>query len=376
MSELHLCIATGQNAANLLPIKQLKAQEVWILETPDMKASHSGADLKTALAPYVPAIQRIDFDDASPQTIKASAFKLADQALDGRDVIFHITGGTKLMVLAIHEQLQLLKAGQGSLRAVYADTNHQMLNWLDDTPRQETMQDVLTLQDLLLVRGYRTTNDTRHAQAQQRAASRAKVTREMGENAARYGRFFSALATVANRAGNSGSLKQSFDFTPGGQPAQLLTMAAKSGLIEWTPGDPSIVFADSHAASYFAGDWPEEYVFLKMTGLFAKGQFALGAKVIQARTNTENEIDAIAVHKNRALIVECKTSRQTKAQDSIYKLAQVVRQVGGLVATGLYLSAQDVGEADRRRAKEYGIEVIAGDELQKISHYLHDWKDR
>ena len=57
MNELHLCIATGQNAANLIPLKQLKATEVCILETADMKAKHSGFDLKTALTPYVPNIR-------------------------------------------------------------------------------------------------------------------------------------------------------------------------------------------------------------------------------------------------------------------------------------------------------------------------------
>ena len=187
MSTLHLCIATGHNSANLLPLKQLQAQEVWILETPEMKASHSGSDLKTALAPYVPTIRRIDFDDSSPQSINACALRLADKELDGRDVVFHVTGGTKLMVLAIHAQLQNLKAGTGSLRVLYADTKNQILSWLDDAPRQEALQDVLSLQDLLVVRGYRTTNDTRHAKSQQLAATRAKITREMGENAARYG---------------------------------------------------------------------------------------------------------------------------------------------------------------------------------------------
>jgi len=373
MTELHLCIATGQNAANLIPLKQLGAQEIGILETPDMAARHSGSNLKTALAPYAAQIQRIDFDDSSPQCIKDSAFSVVN-ALDGRDVVFHITGGTKLMVLAIHEQLKLLESGTGSLRVLYADTQHQMLYWQDDSPRQEPMQDVLNLNDLLLVGGYRSTSDTRHAAAQQRAATRAKVTREMGDNAAAYGRFFSALATIANRVGNSGNLRQTFDFTPGGQPAKLLDLASLNGLVEWTRGDPAIAFASPDAASYFAGEWAEEYVFLKMTGLFAPGQFAINAKVVQTHTGTANEIDAIAVHKNRALIVECKTSRQTKAQDSIYKLGQVVRQVGGLMATGMYLSAQDIGDADRQRAKEYGVEVFAGDDLRRVSQFLRDWK--
>ena len=73
MPELHLCIATGQNAANFIPLKQLGAQDIRILETPDMATLHSGANLKTALAPYAAQVRRIDFDDATPERIKANS---------------------------------------------------------------------------------------------------------------------------------------------------------------------------------------------------------------------------------------------------------------------------------------------------------------
>ena len=34
---LHVCIATGQNAANLIPLEQYDARDVWILQTPAMR---------------------------------------------------------------------------------------------------------------------------------------------------------------------------------------------------------------------------------------------------------------------------------------------------------------------------------------------------
>jgi hypothetical protein len=43
------------------------------------------------------------------------------------------------------------------------------------------------------------------------------------------------------------------------------------------------------------------------------------------------------------------------------------------MARGLYVSAQQVGETDRRRAEEYGIDVLAGEELQDVNQYLRDW---
>jgi hypothetical protein len=373
MTTLHLCIATGQNAANLIPLKQLDAREVWILETPAMKLQRSGADLKQALEPYGASAKCIAFDDRSPQSIGAAAAKLANDALDGREVVFHITGGTKMMVLAIHRELDLLNTGTGSYRALYADTHKQTLDWMDAQPSQEGMKDVLTMNDLVLVRGYRITNDTRPAKDQQVAAARAAVSRHMGEQAQALRGFFSTLAYKASLAVEGGAMTQQFDYPPGGPAAKLLNLAARHALLRWTAGTCEVTFSDRDCARFFAGGWTEEYVFLKMTGLLKPGQYALNAKVIQNRTRTENEIDAIAVKNNRALIVECKSGKQHKAQEAIYKLGQVVRQVGGLMSKGLYVSAQAVDEHDRRRATEYGIDVLAGEELQSVNQYLRDW---
>jgi hypothetical protein len=374
MTTLHLCIATGQNAANFIPLKQLKAQEVWILETPAMKAQRSGADLKQALEADVPSVKCLPFNDSTPESICASAAKLANDSLDGRDVVFHITGGTKLMVLAIHRELENLNSNPqgGSYRTLYADTLNHTLDWLDAKPVQEPMADVLTLQDLLLVRGYRITNNTLTAKDQQRAALRAAVSRHMGDQAQVLSRFFSTLAYKASMASEGNSLTQHFDYPPGGPAAKLLNLAVKNGLLQWGSGSGEITFTDRDSARFFAGGWTEEYVFLKMS-FFKPGQYAMNAKVIQNRTKTENEIDAIAVKNNRALLIECKSGKQVKAQDSIYKLGQVVRQVGGLMAKGLYISAQQVNEADRSRAAEYGIDVLAGEELQNVNQYLRDW---
>jgi len=373
MTAIHLCIATGQNAANFIPLKQLGAQEVWILETPAMRALGSGGSLKHALDAYVPSVKCIAFDDSTPQSICADASRLADKSLDGREVVFHITGGTKLMVLAIHRELDLLNSGAGSYRTLYADTQRGMLDWMDSTPSQESMHDVLTLQDLLLLRGYRTTNDTRPAKDQQRAAARAAVTRFMGENTQALSKFIGTLAYKANAARMESALAQRLDYPPGGVAAKLLTQAAKSGLVGWTAANCDLIFTDRDAANFFAGVWTEEYVFLKLTGVLKPGQYAINAKVIHSKTKTENEIDVIAVKNNRALIIECKAKKQDDAQEAIYKLGQVVKQVGGLMAKGLYVSAREVQPHDRRRAAEYDIDVLAGEELQGVNQYLRNW---
>ena len=45
------------------------------------------------------------------------------------------------------------------------------------------------------------------------------------------------------------------------------------------------------------------------------------------------------------------------------------------MARGLYVSARQVSDTDRARAREYGVDVLAGEELATLSDYLRQWKD-
>lgn len=378
-SPLHLCIATGQNAANFIPLKQLQAREVWVLETPDMQKQNSAKTLLLALKAALPDARTkvVPFDNGTPQAMQAAALQLACDELDGRQVIFHATGGTKLMVLAIHQQLLNLAAGQGSYRLLYADTAHQNLSWLDNEPRQEPMQDVLTLNEQLLLRGYRTSNDTRPAQIQRLASERAKVTRFMGEKSAQLKGFLGTLNYHARAAADGKGLARELDYLPNtNSPAgKLLDLAQEQGLLSINEPFNQISFSSTAVAEYFCGGWVEEYVFLKFTGILKPNQYTLGAQVVHSSSKNPNEIDGIAVAHNRALIIECKAKKQDQAQDAIYKLGQLVKQVGGLMARGLYVSARQVSDADRSRAREYGVDVLAAEDLADLSDYLRRWKD-
>ena len=86
----HLCIATGQNLANLIPALQLSASEVLILETPAMR--DAAVNLKRALEARNIAVRRMPFDDTSPETIKASAEGVAME-LGVEPLVFNATGG-------------------------------------------------------------------------------------------------------------------------------------------------------------------------------------------------------------------------------------------------------------------------------------------
>lgn len=374
---VHVCIATGQNAANFIPLQQYDAREVWILQTPAM--NQSAKHLEIALRQDGRTIERKKLDDNSPAALSRSAERIAEE-LDGRHVVLHATGGTKLMVMALRDGLRLVETGSGRLDIVYADTQRQQIDWLGAEPRSEAMADVIDLKKMLLLQGYRIQSDSRHHGALQRASepSRAQITRSLGDKASRYGAFLSALAGLGRQAcdspGAPRDLVQRFRYTPGGAAAELLRRAVSAGLLRWDE-DVMIEFPDGDIAAYFAGGWIEEYVLLKLNGMFSPSQFGSNLQVVSAERGVPNELDAMVVHRNRALIIECKTGRQDKPAAALYKLAQLRDHLGGSVAAALYLSAQELSAEHKERAGDYRIKVLCAGELASLPGWLGRWRD-
>jgi hypothetical protein len=369
----HVCIATGQNLANLIPCLQLSAREVVILETQAMR--DAAGNLKRALEAHGIAVRRMPFDDATPESIVRAAEAVALE-LGEAPLVFNATGGHKLMTLALADQMQLAD----NLHLVYAETRHDRLDWLKPAAAVEPMHDVLDLNDILLAQGYRRTTDAgRDVQWQTDADRRGSLTRRMGDEAHRHARFFGALNRLADLALNEDGAAfrphQELEFGPGGHSADLLREASRLDLLHWDE-DTEIVFSSPEAAQYFRGGWLEEYLWIKLRGL-RPHDWAVNVRTRSAALDVENEFDALLVHRNRLLVVECKTSSfgrsETKDVGYIYKLAQVAVHVGGSMSRKLLLSARPIHADIRQRADEYGVDILAAEDVKKLVGYLRDW---
>ncbi len=379
---LHLCIATGQNLANMIPALQCGASEVWILQTPQMRTSAS--HLADALKAHGIAVQRIDFADDDVTTLQAQAEKIALQ-LDGKPVTINLSGGTKLMTLALVDTLAAhLATGDVAAQPhlVYTDTRHQRLDWLRPTPRSQTMADVLRINDILLAQGYRRQAASGGAEAaewQRAATERASLTRHLGDKAPALARFFGALNALAHRALNRGDTwrpEQELDYAPGGASAAVLRAASAAGQLSWD-GQTQLVFRSPDAAKYLGGGWVEEYAGLKISGM-RPSEWAPCLRIESVQGHTPNELDAVVVQGNHMLVVECKAAAALdyNVADWIYKISQLARNVGGQMAQPLLLSARAINDLHRERAKEYGVDILAAAELATLPSYLRRWMDR
>lgn len=382
--QLHLCIATGQNLANLIPALQCGAREVWILQTPAMRAS--AQHLADALKPSGVTVRRVDFDDSDVTALHAQAGLIAEQ-LDGRAVVINMTGGTKLMTLALTQTLARdLATGDEAARPhlVYTDTVHGRLDWLEPKPASEPMTSVLRIDDVLRAQGYRRqpgSGGPEAAYRQRAAEERAELTRWLGAQASKLERAFGALNGLAQAArgprGDTFSPLQQLAYAPGGSVTDMLTRVQSLGLATWD-GDVTVQFRDAAAAEYLGGGWVEEYAALKIAGQRCDGGWEGRLEVEHVDSGARNELDAVAVHRNRFLLVECKAARTSddKVADWIYKASQLARSIGGQLAQPLLLSARVPAPEHLQRAREYGVEVLAGAGLARLPEHLRGWMAR
>ena len=372
---LHLCIATGQNLANLIPALQLNASKVVVLETAEMRTSAS--NLKRALESHHIQVERKPFNDSTPEAIQASAQKIGMENGEG-SVIFNVTGGHKLMTLAMVKEMEIAD----DLHLLYAETRHQRIDWLKPAPAMQDMEDVLKVDDFLLVQGYsRVRSADRDGYWQVDAQARRALTQKLGDESDKLARFFGALNKLAQQAmpdkdrGKPFRASQSFEFAPGGRSAEVLAQARQLDLLTWDD-DTEIAFASEDSAVYFGGGWLEEFVWLKLRGL-KPSDTAVNLVVKPIGSEVENELDAVVAHRNRLLLVECKTLRfgrdPAKDADYIYKLAQLSKQVGGSMASSLLLSARPVDELVVERARQYGVSILAAAEVKNFVAYVRDW---
>jgi len=369
-----LCIATGQNLANLIPALQVRPAEAWILATPAMRAQAQA--LKKILKRHDIASRIEAFDDSNLATLEAEALRIAEQ-LDGKEVVFNTTGGTKQMALILSDTLQVL--GAEAVGLLYADTSHQRIDWLRPRGRGcEAMQDLVSLEDILGAQGFRLGEVKSRDEAWIKTVeTRGLLTKDLGDKADRLRGFFGALNMLAQRATHNGQFtpRQDLDYAPARPFAELLKKSSSHDLLTWD-GDTGIEFADLESARYFGGGWLEEYVFHKLRGCHVR-DYAVSATIIADDGTTTNEIDALAVHRNRLLAIECKTLRfgrdGAKDADIMYKLDSLARRAGGIMHQRMLLSARPLDEHNAARAAELDIAVVAGKDVRSFPDRIRRW---
>lgn len=412
-AKIHLCIATGQTLPNFLPLVALPWEKVVIFASRGMaeqtkrlvwlvnflSAAHG---MQGSRCEIVSMPDRLDWE-----SLRTFAVEQASRFIDEGPIDFNITGGSKLMTLAFNDAFRSLA------RQIYCSTQDESIDIIDTVHQSSVVlpPDLLDVDLYLAAQGFQRAGKGGSPEfeiikdresltislalcAQELTAAFFCGNVELGVSPNSYSRInykttslLSLLHAIGAEAKSARQRNKVFEPLVRINYAKntilykdVLKAFQSHGLIidlRFEPAvrpddmDISFKFSNEDAAIYMGGGYLEEYVLLCLESLgLPKTHFAGGVGIGVIEKNSPkvsdelNELDAVAVWRNRLLVIECKAGVQLttgKDQDILNKLDQLKDNVGGAMGKAWLVSSRIVNTPDvMQRAKLHGIEIAHG----------------
>lgn len=420
---LHLCIASGQQLPNAVPIKVSAWERVVVFASRRMKDS---ADKLAAFVadeasrrgrPEAAEVLRFDLPDESSLPKLRAAVQAAVAELRRRypqhQLVLNMTGGLKLMTLAFADVLR------GQARILYCDAERGVLEAVEPEGQPPVpLGPELDFENYLRVQGFRIVDggvpdvakqermDERRALTATLALQLPKVDPSLHAMVGNWrcrglAALLRKLAVDGVDSVRSGAFAATqharlLDDTRVGADGMALVrhlkearLLVKGTEIEAGARPLQVCFADVEAARYLAGGFLEEFAWLsaRAAGL-PEGHVGMNAHLdpLQRRAGRQgealNEVDVGVAWNARLLLIECKAGRQLgsgdRAQPILNKAVAVRNGVGGALARSWIVGdaelpareAADVGA----RAKVGQVELRLGaGELARLPTTIAEW---
>lgn len=369
---IHVLLVSAQAAPNLLPAldPELKPGEVILLVTGKMAGR--AAALESVLREAAVKVTRIPLDDEHDfVALEKTLLDLAANR-DGEAIALNVTGGTKLMALAAQSVAQL--AGWS---VFYVDVDTDEVIWLGHDTQRKKLAAQLRLPHYLKSYGFRLEDGIERPPTERRHDElMATLIIQVGSLEAPLGQ----LNYLAQQAEDQKRLN--IELTPEQQDSRsleaLLRHFAAAGVL--TVDGHTIRFVSEQDRNFTKGGWLEHHVYRTISTLH--GDLGVRDKaanlVVVDEHGVRNELDVAFMARNRLFIVECKTARMDsaragKANDTLFKLSEICRRVGGLGTRGMLASYRPLADAEKKLARALGIDVVAGSELNRLDERLKRW---
>ena len=377
----HVCLVSEQAAANLLPAldAQLKPQKVVLVVSTKMqrRADHLTSVFKES------AIQVSVCTLGNEHDFHQTENELLDLAAEiaGDEIALNITGGTKLMSIAAQSVAQA-----SGWRMFYVDADTDRVVWLGkDAPPAQPLAQQLKLRHYLRSYGFELTQKPARPQA---TAAQQTLTQNLTQQVASLKDALADLNWLAQNAEERRNLSVQLD------PRQLdsrsldVLLRDFEGAQALTLKGDHIHFAGDAMRDFVKGGWLELHAIQavhEVTGSLNIRDKAMGLEVQDQATQTRNELDIAFMARNRLFVIECKTARidkpqgnadraaPPKANDTLFKLSENCRRIGGYGTRGMLVSYRELREPELKLARALNIEVVAGRQIADLSARLKRW---
>jgi hypothetical protein len=382
----HLCLVSAQATPNLLPVldEAWRPTKLVLACSAQMKAA--AAALRAVIQTKCPGlvVETLDLPNAYDYGALSEAFLgyLADHA--DEDIALNVTGGTKLMAVAAQE---VFRSAGKPVFYVNVETDEVLVIGAasgaasGEKSTRQPLRAKLKVHEMLRAHGYTVT-----------AQENPQITRELRDLTARLidhvasaGRALGAINALARSARDVPGLKA--ELSPAQYDSRslmdIVALFADADVLRQT--GQVIQFKDEAARFFVNGGWLEAHVFEALQSLRAQhdglSDVAMGVRVgftgkAKDQMRDKNEIDVAFLYRNTLHLIECKTANlaqggkgdDNKATEALYKMESLLK-LGGLRTKGMvvdYRGQLSQSEADRQRAAEAGIAIVAGAQLKDL----------
>lgn len=374
-TDIVLLIESKSKRGQVAPVKAhadyLHKQNGWNIEVKDIKIDCDGD---------------ANYDDLM-QNIEERVRKWAGNH-PRHQMVFDITGGTKVMALVLHDIARKLADENIDASVSYTSTDAEQFQWLYPERHQQQMQVSFDIRRFLEISGYTIDGiDSENSQYMARMAERRHLTENTmaalsADAVGCLNGWAHAASEISRRNGkNPGEICVEREKNP--NLAQkisipLLQDLKQAGALDYSlkNGDlASLTFTRPDWARYLSGGWLEEWAWWQVEGLPGLDR-GLGVRI--NKRGALNELDLVLCYRNRLLVVEAKTAalkgktarkggnsqgvaaRGSKESEVIYKIGDIATRLSHQAyGTKVLISWQPLSQEALKRARQGLLHVVA-----------------
>jgi hypothetical protein len=375
-AQIHVLLVSAQAAPNLLPALDpaLKPAEAILLVSAKMQPRADA--LEKVLAQTGVKTSRVELTNEHDFDALESVLLELAAARSNQSVALNVTGGTKLMALAAQSIAQ-----EAGWSVFYVDADTDEVIWLDKVaaPRHK-LTEQLRLRHYLMGYGFELANGVERPQP---SARHSELLDTLLSQIGSLEQPLGQLNWLAQSAESAGKLHVSLSTQQQDSRSleALLRNFEHAGVLR-VQGE-QLIFTNAEQRAFAKGGWLEHHVFRvvsRLTGEVNIRDKAANLEVTDA-SGVKNELDVAFMAKNRLFVVECKTARMDKpeapkANDTLFKLSEICKRVGGLGTRGLLASYRPLRDSEIKLARALGIDLVCGADLVRLDEKLKNWVRR
>lgn len=372
---VHVLLVSAQAAPNLLAAldPDLKPTEAVLMVSSKMEtqAIALAAVLNEAgvKATSIPLEDEHDFASLENALLDVAG------AREGQTITLNVTGGTKLMALAA--QSVAMAAGWS---VFYVDADTDEVIWLGKTSHRQKLSQQLRLRHYLRGYGFSLEDGITRPQA---SLLHSELLQTLITQVGSLEQPLGQLNWLVQQAENKKqlSIELSSQQMDSRSLEALLRIFGDAGVLNLAGNN--LTFIDENERTFAGGGWLEHHVYQRVSAISSE----LGIRdkaanlVVVDDSDVKNELDVAFMAKNRLFVIECKTARMDnpeapKANDTLFKLSEICRRVGGLGTRGMLVSYRPLRYAEKKLARALNVELVCSSELARLDEKLKVWVRR